>query len=298
MAKKRKLEQAGPLSPSTLKELEARMEVEFVYNTNSIEGSKLSRGETELVMRGMTVKGKSIADVLAAKNHPDAIKLVKELAFGKGEITARNILDIHGIIMAGIISTAGEYRRGDVNIGGASFTPPPAYQVGAEMEELFEFVNKNPDELRAIELAAHAHYFLTWIHPFDDGNGRMARLLLNFILVRNRYPFAIVKHVEQKKYLTTLADADEGDFEPFIVYIARCVEQTLDLYLLAIEGERGEKPALMPLGELAEGTPYSAEYLSLLARKGALDAVKVGRIWMSTKKTIDTYIAEHGNKPA
>lgn len=300
MAKKRKLESAGPLSPSTLKELEARMEVEFVYNTNSIEGSKLSRGETELVMRGMTVKGKNIADVLAAKNHPDAIKLVKELAFGKANITGRKILDIHGIIMAGIISAAGEYRRGDVNIGGASFTPPPAYQVGAEMEELFEFVNKNPDELRAIELAAHAHYFLTWIHPFDDGNGRMARLLLNFILVRNRYPFAIVKHVEQKKYLTTLADADSGDFEPFLVYIARCVEQTLDLYLLAIEGEKsGEaKPELLALGELAKGTPYSAEYLSLLARRGLLDAVKVGRVWMSTKKTIDTYIKEHGNKPA
>ena len=121
-------------------------------------------------------------------------------------------------------------------------------------------------------------------------------MLLNFILVRNRYPFAIVKHVEQKKYLTTLADADEGDFEPFLVYIARCVEQTLDLYLLAIEGEKGEKPTLMTLGKLAKDTPYSAEYLSLLARRGLLDAVKVGRVWMSTKKTIDTYIAEHGGK--
>ncbi len=284
------------LSADIIKDLEERMQIEFVYNSNSIEGVMLSRGETELAIRGMTVRGKSITDLLAAQNHPQAIRLVRELALGRKKLTQQDILDIHRAIMAGIISTAGQYRRQDVHIVGASFAPPPPYQIQDEMGQLVEFINENPDDLRPVEMAAHAHYYLAWIHPFDDGNGRMSRLLMNLILLRNRYPFAVIRKVDRKKYLDVLdAVSGKGDFEPFLIYIARCVEQTLDLYLNAINKDR-PKEKLRTLSELARGTPYSAEYLSLQARKGVLDAVKVGRVWMSTKKTIETYIKEHGRK--
>jgi len=267
------------------------MKVEFVYNTNAIEGVTLSKGETALALRGITVSGKSITDVLAAQNHAQTIRLVKDLASGK-KITEKDLLEIHRSVMSGIISSAGQYRQGDVQIIGASFTPPPAYLVQSEVQELLSFVNENPAELRPIELAAHTHYYLALIHPFDDGNGRMARLLMNLILLKSKYPFAIIRKVERKKYIGLLdAVSARGDFEPFLVYIARCVEQTLDLYLGA---RRTEK--LQPLSELAQQTPYSAEYLSLQARRGVLDAVKVGRVWMSTKKTIRKYIKEHGRK--
>jgi len=82
----------------------------------------------------------------------------------------------------------------------------------------------------------------------------------------------------------------------FLIYIARCIEQTLDLYLLGIADEKGNKPELLPLKELTNGTPYSAEYLSLLARKGMLDAVREGKIWKSTRKSIQVYIEQHGRK--
>ncbi|MEW6603080.1 MAG: Fic family protein [Thermoproteota archaeon] len=295
MEKRNRLVQSR-LSTDILRDLEERMQVELVYNSNSIEGVTLSRGETELAIRGMTVRGKSITDVLAAQNHPRAIELVKELALGNKELSEQDILGIHMAIMSGIISTAGEYRRHDVRIVGAPFTPPPHYQIQEEMKQLVEFINENPAELRPVELAAHTHYYLAWIHPFDDGNGRMARLLMNMILLRNRYPFAIIKKVDRKKYLDTLdAVSCRGDFEPFLIFMARCVEQTLDLYLNAMEKGRS-KEKLRTLAELAKGTPYSAEYLSLQARKGVLDAVKVGRMWMSTKKTIETYMKEHGRK--
>jgi Fic family protein len=286
------------ISSDVIRNLEEHMQVEFVYNSNSIEGVTLSRGETELAIRGMTVQGKSIADVLAAQNHPQAIQLVQDLILENKKLSERDILDIHKAIMSGIMSTAGEYRRYDVHIVGASFAPPPPYQIQEEIKQLLEFVNENPAELRPVELAAHAHYYLAWIHPFDDGNGRMARLLMNLILLKNRYPFAIVRKVDRKKYLDTLdAVSSRGAFEPFLIYIARCVEQTLDLYLNVIARSKGRpKEKLRTLSELAKGTPYSAEYLSLQARKGVLDAVKVGRIWMSTKKTIETYISEHGRK--
>lgn len=301
--KKRRFDSFGRLPEEVVNKILERMQVEFVYNSNKIEGNTLSRGETELVLRGMTVKnqsllkvlaGKNVSDILAVQNHPNAIQFVKKLAFDPyRQITENDIKEIHRIIMSGIIGNAGEYRRFDIAVKGAEFTAPPFYEISDHMIELTTFVNENPDELRPIELAAHAHYFLAWIHPFEDGNGRLSRLLLNFILVRNGYPFAVIKNVERKKYLESLRLADLGDFKPFLNYVARCVEQTLDLYLLEVVGGSGEKPQLLPLTELAKGTPYSAEYLSLLARKGSLDAVKDGRVWKTTKETIASYIEQH-----
>ena len=281
------------LSPKDITDLEERLQIEFVYNSNSIEGITLSQGETALAMRGLTVSGKSVGEVLAARNHPRALEIIERIAFAGKKIREREILEIHKAIMSGIISSAGEYRRGDVQIVGASFSPPPSYMVpDLVAKELIHFVNDNPGELRPIELAAHAHYYMAWIHPFDDGNGRMARLLMNLILLRNKYPFAIVKKVDRKKYIDALdAVTGKGDFGPFLLFIARSVEQTLDIYL-----NKQKLKRFIPLSQLAQGTPYSSEYLSLQARRGVLDAVKIGRNWMSTRKTIDNYIKEHGRK--
>jgi len=244
-------------------------------------------------MRGLTVSGKSIGEVLAAQNHPEALAMVERIAFAGKKIREEDILEIHKAIMSGIISSAGEYRRGDVQIVGASFTPPPSHMVkNLVAKDLVRFVNDNPGELRPIELAAHVHYYLAWIHPFDDGNGRMARLLMNLILLRNQYPFAIVKKVDRKKYIDALdAVTGRGDFQPLLLFIARCVEQSLDIYL-----NRQKLKKFLPLSQLAKGTSYSSEYLSLQARRGVLDAVKIERNWMSTRKTIDNYIKEHGRK--
>lgn len=286
LEKKNRMQSQGRLPPAALKKIEDAMQVEFVYNSNSIEGVTLSLGETALALRGMTVHGKSITDVLAAQNHKKALRLVRDIAFGSKRIGEQDILAIHNAIMAGIISSAGQYRQTDLTILGASFTPPPAYEVPAHVKDLVQTINSNPDELRPIELATYAHYFLAWIHPFDDGNGRIARLLMNLLLVRNGYPFAIIKKVDRKKYIDALdVVSTKGDFQPLLTFIARCVEQTLDIYLL-----QKKKQELLPLSALAKDTPYSAEYLSLLARKGMLDAVKVGRVWKSTKETINAYI--------
>jgi Fic family protein len=281
------------LSPKDVKALEERLQIEFVYNSNSIEGITLSQGETAIAMRGLTVSGKNIAEVLAAQNHPRALEIVEQVAVAGKKIREHDILDIHKAILSGIISSAGEYRRGDIRIAGASFTPPPSYMVrDLVAKDLVRFINDNPGELRPIELAAHAHYYMAWIHPFDDGNGRMARLLMNLILMRNRYPFAIVKKVDRKKYIDCLDTVTRnGDFEPFLLFIARCVEQTLDIYL-----SKQRLKEFLPLSQLAKNSPYSAEYLSLQARRGVLDAVKIGRNWMSTRKTIEKYIVEHGRK--
>ena len=304
LGKKKKLQSMGKLSSEKIKQIHERMRVDFVYNSNKMEGSTLTRGETELILRGITVGKKSIqdalggrdlGDILVAQNHSDAIELVKKLAFDKTSyITEKNIKDIHGIVMKGVIVSAGNIRNYDLKVMGAGFTPPPFYNISKNMKEFVEMLNKNPDELLPIELAAQVHYDFVWIHPFEDGNGRMSRLLLNLILVRNGYPFAVIQSVDKKKYLKTLRQMDvKYEFEAFLTFIARCIEQTLDLYLYSGSKSR-EK--LLPLSKLAKNTPHSAEYWSLLARKGRIDAIKEGKTWKTSRKIIKAYLAEQNKK--
>ena len=301
LQKRRKLESIGKLGQEKIKEISKRMEVDFVYHSNKIEGSTLSRGETELILRGMTLGkkgipevlgGKDLGDILAAQNHPDAISLVKKIAFDKThKVTEDNIKNIHKALMHGVIASAGEYRHEDIEVRGAGFTPPPFYDIPEHMQNLITVINENPDELRPVELAAQAHYDFAWIHPFEDGNGRIARLLLNLILVRNKYPFVVIRAVDKPQYLRALRQMDvSGDFKPFLIYISRCVEQTLDLYL--ISGKAKSEERFLSLSELAKKTPHSAEYWSLLARKGRIDAIKEGKTWKSTKKILQDYLKE------
>lgn len=301
LEKKRKLGSIGKLDSDKIKRIEQRMQVDFVYNSNKIEGSTLSRGETELILRGMTVGKKSIPDalagkelghILAAQNHPSAIEIVKKIAFNKTyKITEDDIKTLHKIAMDRIIATAGSYREYDLTVRGAGFTPPLFYDIPKQMKELVNLINNNPDELRPIEHAAQVHYDFVWIHPFEDGNGRIARLLMNLLLVRNDYPFSVIKQVEKPKYLRTLKEMDtKGNFESFLIFVARSVEQTLDTYFAALESKGKSK--FLPLSVLAKGTPHSADYWSLLARKGRIDAIKEGKTWMTTTQVIKTYLAE------
>jgi Fic family protein len=295
--KKRYEEMIKTLTKNRIKDIEKRMEVEFVYNSNKIEGNTLTHGETGLVLQGVTVGRKplssiipkSLDDIQAAGNHPDAINLIRKLAFDKTyNITEKDIKLIHGPLMKGIISDAGQYRSDDRVVRGAGFTPPPPFEIKSHITKLVDLINNNPDELTPIELAAQVHYDLAWIHPFSDGNGRMARLLLNFILLRRRYPFTVVQAVERKTYLRTLRHMDtQAEIEPFTMYVARCVEQTLDMFL-----HEDEKLELLPLSKLSKGTPYSADYLSLLARKGRIDAIKKGKTWLTTRKVISSYVSQ------
>jgi Fic family protein len=296
LQKKKELDSYRTISGDAIKRIEEKMQVEYVYNSNKIEGSELNRGETALVLRGMTVKHKSLGDVLAAQNHPHAMEIIREMAFDpRHKISESDLKNIHLVIADQLVAHPGEYRQYDVSVAGAGFTPPPYYEISQHIAELLQFINENPDELTPIELGAHAHYHLAWIHAFEDGNGRMARLLLNFILVRNKYPFVVIKSVERKKYIECLRLADNGDFAPFLHFIAMCALQTLNTYLIGIRGtEPGQQ--FQTLTKLAKGTPYSAEYLSLLARKGVIDAVKEGKTWKTTQKTVDTYIEQHGVK--
>jgi Fic family protein len=125
-----------------------------------------------------------------------------------------------------------------------------------------------------------------------DGNGRVARLLGNFHLIRNRYPPIILEKATRQQYYRALRQADDGDLSSFVHFIARAVNEALSHYLVIA----GDNEALIPLRDLAKVSPYSQEYLSLAARKGLLDATKIGDIWHATGSALDEYCRGHGRK--
>ena len=287
LEKKRKLDTLRPLPSSLVARLKKQMVIEYTYNSNAIEGNTLTLRETQLIIEeGMTVGGKSITETLEAKNHPEAIEFVERLVDAKSELTEEVILQLHKLIMSNITEDAGHYRTTGVKITGATFMPPPSSQVKPRIDELLKWLRKNPDELTPIELAAVFHHRFVQIHPFSEGNGRTARLLMNALLMKDGYPFiATVPKLDRQKYLKTLAEADSGNTSSVMNFIARCTEKALDMYLNALE-----EPEILTLAEASKTTPYSQEYLSLLARKGLLGAYKQGRNWVVSRRELDRYL--------
>jgi Fic family protein len=268
------------------------MEVEYIFNSNAIEGNTIKLRETQLILeRGLTIQGKSLREHLEVRNHPRAIKYLEKMT--RRALKEQDIMVLHQIIMRGIDDEAGRFRTTEVRVARTNFIPPPAYEIPHLIEELIDCYNRDPDELRPIELAAILHHRFVWIHPFHDGNGRVARLLMNLALTRSGYPIAVILNVDRSKYYDTLKKADSGAPSAFVNFVASAVERSLDLYLRALEPTE-KQDRLLSLGEAAEMSPYTQEYLSLLARRRRIAAVKVGRTWMITERELHRYLREVG----
>lgn len=289
LEKKQVLDSKRPLPKAVLRNLKESLSVEWTYNSNAIEGNSLSLRETQLVLReGMTIKGKSLREHFEAKNHEKAIEYLGEIVQLKYRLSEKDIFHIHSLVLNGIEEEfAGRYRNGQVRIVGANFIPPNYLKIDELMKELVAAINKNPEKTDLITLAAKTHHKFVWIHPFFDGNGRSARLIMNLLLMKYGFPPAVILKNDRKKYYEALNRANKGDYEKIILLIAQAVERSLDIYLEACGHEGVE---YLPLAELAKDTPYSQEYLSFLARQGKIDAYKQSRNWLSTKESIKRYM--------
>jgi Fic family protein len=292
--KKTQLEALRPLPATAVRRLNEQLTVEWIYNSNAIEGSTLNLRETQLILEtGLTVGGRSLREHLEVINHREAIEYVATVTAGGEPITARHVRQIHRLVLARIDDdSAGQYRTMPVRIVGSTHQPPEAWQVPHLMTNWATWLTNPTLTLHPIERAALAHHRLVAIHPFLDGNGRTARLVMNLLLMREGYPPTIIMWVNRRQYYSVLAHTDAGDETTLVNFVGRAVERSLTLYLEACTPST-EPPASedewIPLREAAEGSPYSEEYLSLLARTGRLEAIKRGRNWYTTRQAVKVY---------
>lgn len=281
-AQKKKLQTHRPLPAALVKNLEEWFKIELTYTSNAIEGNTLTRQETALVVeKGITIAGKSIEEHLEAINHAEALEHIKSFVSKKRtDITERNILGIHEIILSKIDETnAGRYRNVPVRIAGSTVVLPNSMKVPKLMGEFMRWLHgKSKDH--PVTLAAEAHFRLVSIHPFVDGNGRTARLLMNLLLMQKGYPPALIKKEHRLKYLNAIEKGQlYGEMEDYYGVIYEGVENSMQIYLKAIEGETAErkgkakvkKGRLLKIGELAVASGESVPTIRYWTKEGLLD---------------------------
>lgn len=237
--RKQVLDSYRPLPAVTANSLRDKLSLDWIYNSNAIEGNTLTLSETKVVIEdGITIGKKSLREHFEAINHRDAILFVEDLVQKNADINEWNIKNIHQLVYKNINDReAGQYRNGNVIISGASFIPPDYIHVPEQMSGLIEWYNNEGQNLHPVDRAAQLHTRFVEIHPFIDGNGRTARLLLNLELMRNGYTPAIITKEERLDYYASLEKACvERDYTDFTYMVGRAVENSMGIYLRVITG--------------------------------------------------------------
>jgi Fic family protein len=224
-----------PLPDSLREQLIADWEITHTYHSNAIEGNTLTLAETKVVLlHGITVNGKRIAEHLEAENHRDAMRLMMQLAQQNRPLLESDILELQRTVLKRIQdSDAGRYRDVRVRVSGSERIFPNPAKVPDLMHEFV--VDINALEVHPAIRAARAHQGLVFIHPFKDGNGRTARLLMNLLLLKAGFPPALLPVEQRLEYYEALQQADLADPAPFDIFIARAVADTLERLLKVVE---------------------------------------------------------------
>ena len=229
---KKELDNKRPIPKETLKSLRESINLEWTYNSNGIEGNTLTLRETQVVLEGITVGGKSIKEHLEAINHEKAILFLDDLVKDNEPISEWNIKNIHQLILKDIDNeNAGRYRKENVTIKGATHIPPDYLKLPELMERLILTYN-TWNEYHPIIQAALLHGELVKIHPFVDGNGRTSRLLMNLDLMNNGYNPVIIKKESRLKYYEALDKAHiTGNYTDFVKLVTKLEIEMLKKYL-------------------------------------------------------------------
>lgn len=280
--KKKELDGYRPLPPALVRNLDEWFRVELTYTSNAIEGNTLTRRETAAVIeKGLTVGGKSLREHLEATNHAHAIDAVHTLIRKRpSQLTAHDILAIHGLILKSIDDVnSGRYRNVSVRISGSPVVMPNPMKVADLMEEFLRWLTAR-NSLHPVAFAGEAHYRLVTIHPFVDGNGRTARLLMNLLLLMRGYPPAIIRTRDRLTYIGALERAPlDGSKATFDALMAKAAERSLDIYLKAARGESAvaevDADGLMKIGALAKAAGVTVPTIRFWTSEGLLEVAEV-----------------------
>lgn len=252
------IEKLRPIKPEIEKRIMQKFRLDWNFHSNNIEGNSLTFGETKsFLLHGITAQGKPLKDHLDIKGHNEALLLLDDVLKERRPLTETFIRGLHEIILhepydVPAVTTDGNPTRKRIEIGRYKSTPNHVQtatgeifyfatpeETPAKMRDLLNWYESTKDDasIHPLELSAKFHYTFIRIHPFDDGNGRMARILMNLILMSKGYPPVIIKTQDKTNYLRSLQQADGGDINIFISYIGEQLIHSLDLYLSGALGE-------------------------------------------------------------
>ena len=221
-----------PLPENTVKQLKEYYRVGLTYTSNALEGNSLTETETKVILEdGITIGGKPIKDYYEALGHSDAYDYIYKLAKKDVVFTENNVKELHKLFYHRIDEArAGKYRKEKVFISGSKYPLPSPEQIPSLMYEFMTTKLAYITKLHPVDYSAIAHKELVFIHPFIDGNGRVARLLMNLILLQKGYCIAIIPPILRRDYINALEKAHTNDIE-FRKFIALAVRETQRDYL-------------------------------------------------------------------
>jgi len=202
------LDEFRPFDQTIIAELKKLYDVRFTYNSNAIEGNTLTQSETELVLtKGITIGGKTLDEHLEVVGHKEAIDYIESLAQKDTVINEWEIKQVHNLILRKIHpNEAGYYRQLDVMAAGTNYIYLPHYLLSQLMTDFVIWLNSDAAlTLHPVKYATMAHYRFVSIHPFRDGNGRTARLLMNLLLIRAGYPIVVINNQIRNDYIDALS---------------------------------------------------------------------------------------------
>jgi len=257
------LDSLRPLSKQDELRIMQKFRLDWNYHSNNLEGNSLSFGETKaLLLFGITAQGKPLKDHFEVTGHDEAIQYLLEIIHKKRPLTENFIREIHKLILKESyevdantpdgnktkkIVYVGEYKKTPNHVltkSGKIFRFATPEETPALMKELIDWYRQeiNKPKINPILIASEFHYKYIRIHPFDDGNGRTARIIMNFILMQFHYPPVIIKTEDKENYFAVLRQADAGIIEPFVEYIAKNLSSSLTIMINGAKGEEIEEP--------------------------------------------------------
>lgn len=258
---KKELDALRPIDKEKEAVIMQKFRLDWNYHSNHLEGNLLTYGETKaLILFGITAQGKPLKDTLEITGHNEAINWVVDMVKGERALTENFIRELHSLLLqdsykesknavGAIIPrkiSAGKYKTTSNHVEtvtGEIFYFATPEETPAKMFDLLIWYSQKKDEedVNPILVAAEFHYRFIRIHPFDDGNGRTARILMNFILMQFGYPPVIIKTEDKTNYFAALQMADAGNIEAFVTYIAKNLVHSLEIMIAGANGENIEE---------------------------------------------------------
>jgi Fic family protein len=229
---KKEIDSYRPFNQKLIKALQEYYRIGFTYSSNALEGNSLTESETRVIIEdGLTIGGKSIKEHNETLGHSDAYSLLEKLS-KNNQILEPDILELHRLFYYRIDENrAGKYRQEQVFISGTDYLPPKYQDVPGLMHKFVEEIPKWKESMHPVSYAAKLHNTIATVHPFIDGNGRTARLVMNLALLQQGYPIVIVPPVLRSEYISGIRLANKGNSELFYDFISNMEYESVRDYI-------------------------------------------------------------------